>query len=76
MCIYFLQSAPVCRSRLTLTDISTGEAIQLGDTNVTISETNITFATQGLREDHYYNVTVTASNIAGSAVSHIILSML
>ena len=57
----------MCSGELTFVDIDTGEIITLGDTDLTIAETNITFTTQQLRENHRYNVTVIASNIAGSA---------
>ena len=64
----FLQSAPVCSGELAFFDIDTGETITLGDTELTITETNITFTTQQVRENRRYNVTVMASNAAGSVM--------
>ena len=46
----------------------------LGNTDLTITDTNITFTTQQLRENRHYNVTVTASNIRGQTASYIIIS--
>ncbi len=56
-------------------DVDTGETItSLGGTDLNITETNITFTTQQLRENHRYNVTVRASNVAGSATSQTMIS--
>ena len=57
-------------------DVDTGEIITLGDTDLTITETNITFTTQHLRENRRYNVTVTAFNAAGSAMFLVSISKL
>ncbi len=60
---------------MVFVDVDTGETITLGDTALTITETNITFPTQQLRENRHYNVTVTASNYRGQAVSYTRISM-
>ena len=66
-----MQSAAVCSAELTFMDVDTGETIALGDSDLTIqTEINITFTTQQLGENHRYNVTVTASNAAGSVTFH------
>jgi hypothetical protein len=57
-----VQSAPVCSGELTFIDVDTGETITLGDSDLMITENNITFTTQQLRENRHYNVTVTAFN--------------
>ena len=59
---------------VTFMDFDTGEGIILGGTNLTIEEANITSVTHQLRENRHYNVTVIASNIAGSAESQTNLS--
>ena len=69
----FSQSAPVCNAQLMFLDIDVGEIITLGDTDLTIAAVNITFTSQQLRENRCYNITVTASNIAGLATSQIML---
>ena len=56
-------------------DVDTGETIVLEDTDLSAVVNNITFsATQQLQENHRYTVTVSASNIAGSAISRAWLS--
>ena len=62
-----LQSAPVCHAMLTLVDIDTRETIILGDTDLMIVETNITFTTFLNRR---YNVTVESHNNNDLAVSY------
>ncbi len=69
-----MQSAPVCHAKLTFVDVDTEETITLGDADLTISETSIIFTTEQLRENRHYTVSVTASNIAGSAISHTVIS--
>jgi hypothetical protein len=64
----------VCSSDLTFIDIDTGETITVRDNDLTITETNITFTTQQLGENHRYSINVTASNIAGSATSQVSIS--
>ncbi len=58
----------MCSAELTFVDVDTGETITLGSTDLTIAETNITFTTQQLRENHHYNVSVMASNAVSSTV--------
>ena len=64
----------MCHAELAFVDVDTGETITLGDTDLTIAETNITFTTQQLRENCLYNVTITASNAVGSATSYTTLN--
>ena len=56
-------------------DGNSGESIILGGTDLSITETNITFTTQKLKENRHYYITVTASNIAGSATSESSISL-
>ena len=39
----------MCRSELVFLDVDTGETITLGDNDLSITETNITFTAQQLR---------------------------
>ncbi len=55
-------------------DLDTGENIPVGDTHLTVEENNITVTTDLLRANHYYNVTVRASNEAGLTTSYFNLS--
>ena len=66
----------MCHAEFTFVDVDTGETTTLGDNDLIITETNITFTTQQLRENRRYNVTVTASNIVGSATSQVGISKL
>ena len=66
----------MCRAELTFEDVDTREIITLEGNDLTITETNITFTTQQLRENRHYNVTVAASNTAGSATSQAGISKL
>jgi hypothetical protein len=59
----------VCHGELTFVDVDSGEVITLGDTDLVIAVTNITFTTQQLKGSRLYNVTVAAFNVAGSATS-------
>ena len=67
--MYFLQSAPVCSAELTFVDVDTRETITLGNTDLTVAETNITFTAEQLRMNRHYNITVIAFNVAGTATS-------
>ena len=64
----------MCSSELTFMDLDTGEIITLGDGELTIVENNITFTTEQLSVNRHYNVTVRASNKAGSTNSYVALS--
>lgn len=66
-------SAPVCTAVLTFVDLDTGDTITLGTTDLTLEENNITFTAESglLTTNRHYDVTVTATNIAGSATSYI-----
>lgn len=57
----FIQSAPVCTSRVILEDLDTGTS--LGNTDVTISDNNVTFTT---KVNRHYSITVRAVNSRGS----------
>ncbi len=71
-----IQSAPVqCSGEIVFVDVDTGETITLDNTDLTITETNITFTNQHLKQNRHYNVTVTASNSRGQAVSYTRISM-
>jgi hypothetical protein len=52
-------------------DVDTRETFTLGGTDLTIAVANITFTA---RENHHYEVTVEATNIAGSATSEATIS--
>ena len=71
-----MQSAPVCHAELMFVDINTGGTITLGDTDLAIAETNITFDSQLLTLNRWYRVMVSASNIGGNAMSTEIISKL
>ncbi len=73
--VFLLQSSPVCNGEVSFMDVNTGKTITLNDTDLTIAETNITFTTQQLGENRRYNVTVTASNSCGQAISYTMISM-
>ncbi len=64
----------MCSAELTFANVDTGEIIILEDTELTITVTNITFTNLQLRTNHRYDVTVTASNVAGSATSQTMIS--
>ena len=66
----------MCHAKLTFEADTGQEIIVLGDSDLIITKTNITFTIQRLRENRHYNVTVTASNIAGSATSQAGISKL
>ena len=55
-------------------DLDTGEIITLGDEELTTAGNNITFTTKQLRDNRRYNVTVRASNSAGSTTSYVTIS--
>ena len=59
----------MCDDELTIVDVDTEETVTLDDNTLIVDKTNITFLTQSLRENRRYNVTITASNVAGSALS-------
>ena len=64
----------MCSGELKFVDLDTGEIVTLGNGELTIAEINITFATEQLRVNHRYNVTVRASNSAGSTTSYVAIS--
>ena len=68
--IFFLQSAPVCDAHLTFTDLDEGEIITIGDLNLTVAGNGVVFTSEQLKRNRLYNVTITASNINGSATSN------
>ena len=55
----------MCNSELTLVDLDTGEIITLEGT---------TFTTENVTVNRHYNVTVNASNSAGSTTSYVTIS--
>ena len=64
----------MCSGELKFVDLDTGEIIKLGNGELTIAEINITFAAEQLRVNRRYNVTVRASNSAGSTTSYVTIS--
>ena len=64
----------MCSSELTFMDLDTGEIITLREGELTIVENNITFTAEQLRVNRLYNVTVRASNKAGSTTSYVTIS--
>ena len=65
----------MCSSELILMDLDTEEIITLGDGDLTTAENNITFiTTEQLSVNRHYNVTVRASNSAGSTTSYVTIS--
>ena len=55
-------------------DLDTGEMITLREGELTIADNNITLTTEQLRVNRLYNVTVRASNKAGSTTSYVAIS--
>ena len=49
----------MCEAILTLEDVDVNDTITVNDTLLTVAETNITFTTQQLTENHRYRVTIT-----------------
>ena len=64
----------MCSGELKFVDLDTGEIITLENGELTIAEINITFATERLRVNRLYNVTIRASNSAGSTTSYVTIS--
>ena len=73
----------MCTSELEFVDLDTEAFILLfgdmewsntTDANLTIEWSKITFTTEHLSANHLYNVTITATNVAGSATSYITIS--
>ena len=65
----------MCSGELVFVDLDTGEIITLGYGELTIAGNNITFiTTEQLRDNRRYNVTVRASNSAGSTTSYVTIS--
>ena len=62
----------MCSGELIIIDLDTGEIMRDGE--LTITGNNITFTNEQLKVNHRYNVTVRASNSAGSATSYIAIS--
>ena len=60
----------MCNGELIFVDLDTVEIITLGDGEFIIAENNITFTTEQVRVNRLYNVTINASNSAGSATSY------
>ena len=71
--ISYTQSAPTCTSILTFVNVDS-EKITVISGDVMPSPENITFDPAQLDTNSNYNVSVLASNIAGSAVSYTSIS--
>ena len=67
--ISYTQSAPTCTSILTFVNIDSGETTVIS-ADVMSSPENITFDPAQLETNSNYNVSVLASNVAGSVVSY------
>ena len=63
-----MQSAPVCDAEVTLED-SDSETITLQGSDVSVTQTGISFTNENLATSHRYKLRVTAYNINGSATS-------
>lgn len=74
--VFYPQSARVCRSQLTFVDLQTGSSFEIGHIDLSINEVNITFATDQMKVNRFYSVTVSATNNAGSATSNATISEL
>ena len=55
-------------------DLDTGEIITLREGELTIADNNITFTFEQLSVNRHYNVTIRASNKAGSTTSYVAMS--
>ena len=64
----------MCSSELTFMDLDTGEIITLREGELTIADNNITFTFEQLSVNRHYNVTIRASNSAGSTTSYATIS--
>ena len=64
-----MQSSPTCTSTLTFVNVDSGETTVIS-ADVMPSPENITFDPAQLDTNSNYNVSVLASNVAGSAVSY------
>ena len=62
----------MCSVRLTFVDLDTGESRTWDD--LTIQDNAIKFTTEQLADNRHYNVTVNASNAAGSATTYVTIS--
>ena len=70
--LIYTQLTPVCSGKLKSVDLYTGlEVIPTGDI---ILRNTITFTNEHLRDNRHYNVTITATNVAGSANLYITIS--
>lgn len=69
-----MQSAPVCSVEVTLLDLITWENITVRSTDLNTTGNTTTLTTSQLAKNHHYNVSMWASNIAGSATSHATIS--
>ena len=59
----------MCDVKLTLLDLNTGENISIGANDLTLTDDNITFPAAQLTTNRHYNVSVSASNAAGTSTS-------
>lgn len=57
-------------AEVSLLDVDTGEIIQLQSSGIIIEENIISFTDEKLTTNRYYNVTVIASNNAGTFTSY------
>ena len=64
----------MCSGELMFVDLDTGEIITLGDGELTTAGNNITFNAEQLSVNRRYNVTIRASNKAGSTTSYVTIS--
>ena len=64
----------MCNVKLTVLDLDTGSVIVVGSDYIIIENDEFVLTNEHLTAYRRYNVSVTASNLAGSANSHFILS--
>ena len=64
----------MCNVKLTLLDLDTGSVIVVESDYIIIENNEIVFANEHLSAYRHYNVSIVASNLAGSAISYFTLS--
>ena len=71
-----MQSAPVCTVEVTVMDLNSGESRVLGNANVFITGSNITFTVDQLPTKSHFIITAVAVNIQGSVTYSTLISKL
>ena len=65
----------MCQVELMFLDMDTGNNLTLSEEDLAITVTNISFNSQLLTSNRQYSLRVSASNVAGQAVSNEVISM-